>query len=129
MTTFERYRLMIGAWFAFAACGGAAFGVAVMGGQNAVTPEIYGPWVYDIPPYMWFGAQFGSGALGALGVAMRWPWAAAAGGAALTLNMAFLAAAGSLAGASGAVLYLNAAAWIGPFSALATGLCLGGRNG
>lgn len=121
---------LIAAWFFLAGTGGFVFwAAATYIGGSPVTPEIYGPWVYTIPAWAWYFWQLACGWIGALGVIMGSRWVGFIFGIGLGLDMAFLGAAGSLAGPNGFVLSLNAFAWIGPFSLLCSvAWLMGGRH-
>lgn len=125
MNDFERYRPVILAWFLFAAAGGADFGSVILQGASPVTPEVYGPWVYQIPAWVWVSAQTIVAGLGFVGALMRWRRVAFGAAVGLVLYFAFLAAAGGLAGASGQVLLRNCRSFIGPFTVVIAGLCWG----
>lgn len=129
MTNFDRYRLLVGAYFLFGGMAGAAFlwRIVVEGG-SPVTEEVYGPWVYRIPAWFWCVFQMLSGWVAAFGALTGRRWVVAIGGACFVADMAFLAAAGYLAGGTGAVLHLNATFFIGPISALMVVFCYGGGN-
>ena len=79
---------------------GAHFGIIVFEGGSPVTPELYGPAVYEIPALVWAAGQVGSHGLIILGLAI---WgrigmgAVMAGGVLAAVFHSFLAYFGSLA--------------------------------
>lgn len=123
-------RALVALWFFFAGLGGAVFLAAILYlGGSPVPPDIYGPWVYFIPGWVWAAGQMVAGWTGATGILLRSRALTLIGGGALTLDMAFLAGAGLLAGPKGSVLAINALAWIGPYSFAAMVIVLMVRGG
>lgn len=129
MNNFQRYRPLVGAYFLFGGMAGAAFlWRIIVDGGSPVTEEVYGPWVYRIPAWFWCVFQMSAGWLAALGALLSWRWLVTFGGLCFVADMAFLSAAGYLAGGTGAVLHLNATFFIGPISAVMILLCYGGGD-
>lgn len=103
------------------------FGVHVALGGSPVTPDTYGPVVYEIPALMWVGVQVVCGLAAAVGFARRSRVLAALGAWAMVILIAFFGLAASVA-PQGAVLMHSALWWAGPIAAWAAVTATVGRD-
>jgi hypothetical protein len=88
----------------------AIFGTVTLLGGTPVTPEIYGPQVYEIPALAWAGAQCGLGVAGIVGAVRPSRWLAVVGGLGLAFLFIFFAAMALQAGSTGVLLVSMAVA-------------------
>lgn len=127
MTALERYSPAIAVFHAALALMAAHFAFVVWWGGSPITPELYGPAVYNFPALAWCGVQFLGAAVAAFGACSRRPIVMAIG--ACLSAVVYSGFAAMAAGAAQGTIVQAASMWVGmPLSVASAGIGIWGRG-